>query len=311
MTTLLIFLFSFHSYAFHPDFKVVNDNAPYEFNQLFNSMKYQLKENKEQIKMLALCQNLNQNLSKLDQAQSFALLKSETYKKILGKKFQHGNSYQVSPITLERLQKKLQENQAIYTPFSKWIIQSMLADFDQEKELIGKDPSVLDKKKQQHYYDQKKKLAFLSKWLGKADTLSATSFNELTLKISWEVLDSVNSMSKFFANYSSKTGQGLSQNLFNIPDEAVKQASQAIQNDSPIKREASLSEKSETERIEARQLTEQISPGQDLSGQEIDLSKAIDTINPQGEDHSPIKANQKTHPDLLWTPPKQSNPDLN
>lgn len=218
-------LISLNSYAFHKDFALVNDRAPVEFKLLFESMKYTLKDMQDQIKLVVLCQHINKGLGPLSKEQSMFLLKSESYKSLL--EWRHPPSqFQVGSHTIERLKKSLQANGTIYTPYSKWILESLIADLENFKEqgvldLNNSQKASLKGEKAMQLQKLQKVLKYSRGWVEQADTLSAKDFNQLTENLAWRTLERVKERAAMFRRFSSRAIQDKNEMTFNIPENGM------------------------------------------------------------------------------------------
>ena len=222
---LLLILVSFNAFAFHKDFALVNDRAPVEFKLLFESMKYTLKDMQDQIKLVVLCQHINKGLGPLSKEQSMFLLKSESYKSLL--EWGHPPSqFQVGTHTIERLKKSMQANSSIYTPYSKWILQSLIADLENFKEqgvldLNNSQKAGLKGEKALQLQKLQKVLKYSRGWVEQADTLSAKDFNQLTENLAWRTLERVKERAAMFRRFSSRAIQDKNEMTFNIPENGM------------------------------------------------------------------------------------------
>lgn len=222
---ILTLLATLNSYAFHKDFNLVNERAPVEFKLLFESMKYTLKDAQDQIKFIVLCQHINKGLGPLSKDQSMFLLKSESYKSLL--EWRHPpTQFQVGSHTIERLKKSIDSNKAIYSPYSKWILESLVADLNNFKEqgvldLSNSQKSSLKGEKALQYQKMQKVLKYSRGWIEQADTLSAKDFNQLTEDLAWRTLERVKERAIMFRRFSSKAIQDREEMTFNIPDQGM------------------------------------------------------------------------------------------
>lgn len=290
---LILLSLSFTAQAFNKDFNLVNDRAPLEFRLLFESMKYSLKEVHEQVRLIVLAQHINKGLSPLKKDQSFFLLKSEVYKSLL--EWPHPpTQFQVGSHTLERLKANLNASKAIYTPFSQWVLEALMADLEefQKEGLLDTPPAqknMLNGEKSQRYLKMQRVLKYTRGWLEQADTMSAKDFNRLTEELSWKTLERVKERSSLFRRFSSKAVQDSNENTFNIPEQGMPQtnpgkpAPQAITVDPAMK---GISEKAAEEKEEASSSVENLSvDSAAVPAQE--LSEAIDKIEEPGSAETP------------------------
>jgi hypothetical protein len=221
----LIILVSLNTFALHKDFAHVNDRAPVEFKLLFESMKNTLKDMQDQIKLVVLCQHINKGLGPLSTEQSMFLLKSESYKSLL--EWRHPPSqFQVGTHTIERLKKSMEANSSIYTPYSKWILESLIADLENFKEQGVLDLNISQKsglkgEKALQLQKLQKVLKYSRGWVEQADTLSAKDFNQLTENLAWRTLERVKERAVMFRRFSSRAIQDKNEMTFNIPENGM------------------------------------------------------------------------------------------
>ena len=290
---LILFSFSFSVHSFNKDFNLVNDRAPLEFRLLFESMKYSLKELNEQVRLIVLAQHINKGLGPLKKDQSFFLLKSEVYKSLL--EWPHPpTQFQVGSHTLERIKTNINASKAIYTPFSQWVLEALMADLEefQKEGLLDLPPaqkSMLNGEKSQRYLKMQRVLKYTRGWLEQADTMSAKDFNKLTEELSWKTLERVKERSSLFRRFSSKAVQDSNQNTFNIPEQGMPQMNQgkpappATTVDPAMK---GISEKAAEEKAEASSSVENLEvDSAAVPAQE--LSEAIDKIEEPGTAETP------------------------
>jgi hypothetical protein len=301
---LIFLLFSLSAQAFHKDFTLINDRAPLEFRHLFESMKYSLKDLQEQIKLVVLCQHINKGLAPLAKDQTLFLLKSETYKTVL--EWNHPPSqFQVGSHTIARLQKSLEQNKTIYTPYSQWILRALLSDLETFKEqglmdLSATQRSSLKGDKALKYQRMQRVLKYSRGWLEQADSLSAKDFNYLTQQVAWRTLERVKERAAMFRRFSSQAIQDNQEMTFNIPEHGMphnrtkgdgpkeKSKGPMAQNGSSDSltttvysdEQASLGDTKSQEKMQARQLMENLEadklpPTDDLSGAIDQLSEDI------------------------------------
>lgn len=281
LTLPLLLLWATSAWGFNKDFTIVNDRAPLEFRLMFESMKYSLKEVPEQVRLIVLAQHINTGMGPLKKDQSFFLLKSEIYKSLL--EWPHPQTqFQVGSHTLERIQANMKTSQAIYTPFSIWVLESLIADLRpyQAQGLLDLTPaqrSTLSAEKTQQYLKLQKILKYTRGWLEQADTVSAKDFNLLTEDLSWKTLERVKERSALFRRFSSKAIQDSNENTFNIPEQGMPQMAAPK---SAIKIEeapTTLAEDGQAQKTEAEASVENIQVDSSAIPAEA-LSGAIDAI---------------------------------
>lgn len=284
---LLCLLTSASAWGFNKDFTLINDRAPLEFRLMFESMKYSLKEVPEQVRLIVLAQHINRGLGPLKKDQAFFLLKSEIYKSLL--EWPHPQTqFQVGSHTLERIQANMRTSQAIYTPFSLWVLESLIADLKtfQAQGLLDLTPaqrSTLSAEKTQQYLKLQKVLKYTRGWLEQADTVSAKDFNLLTEDLAWKTLERVKERSALFRRFSSKAIQDTSENTFNIPEQGMPQLNapkSAITIEAPPK---TLAEEGQEQKQVAEETVEKLKVESSAIPAET-LSGAIDAIEPEASE---------------------------
>jgi len=275
--------------AFHKDFTLVNDRAPLEFKLMFESMKYALKEHNEQLRLIVIAQHINKGLGPLKKDQAFFLLKSEIYKTILEWPNPSEN-FQVGSHTLERMKANLAASQAIYTPFSKWILEALIADLEEFKkegllDLSAADRASLTGERGQRYLKLQRVLRYTRPWLAQADTISAKDFNALTQQVAWSSLERVKERAALFRRFSSQAIQETSENTFNIPEQGMPQEA-GPRSRPPVDGDASMSEKAAQEKSAAEETVGNLDVG-DSDVPRGQLSEAIDQLDVESEVTAP------------------------
>jgi hypothetical protein len=227
--SFLFFILVPESFSFHKDYKLVNDRAPLEFKLMFESMKYSLKEMNDQIRLIVLTQHINKGLAPLSKEQCLFLLKSEVYKALL--EWPHSaTQFQVGSHTLERMKKNLEAGKSVYTPYSQWILEALIADLEKFKQdgLLDLSPSQkssLKGDKAAQYQKMQRVLKYTRGWLEQADTLSAKDFNHLSEQLAWRTLERVKEKAALFRRFSSKAIQDKQEDTFNIPEQGMPHSS--------------------------------------------------------------------------------------
>jgi len=256
--SFLIAFVSFQAFAFHKDFTLVNDRAPVEFKLMFESMKYSLKDAQDQIKLIVLSQHINKGLGPLSKEQSMFLLKSETYKSLL--EWRHPPSqFQIGTHTIDRLKKSLEANRSIYTPYSKWIVESLIADLKNFKEqgildLTNSQKSTLKGEKALQYQKMQRVFKYSRGWVEQADTLSAKDFNQLTEELAWRTFERVKERAAMFRRFSSRAIQDKEEMTFNIPENGMPHnRGQTQMTETKIESGSGTSSQGEPEGVEGNQ----------------------------------------------------------
>ncbi len=279
---LLTFFFtcSLSAHAFDKDFKTVNDRVPLEFNYLFDSLKLMIKTPSEKIRMVGLCQDLDQNLGFLPKEQIYLLMKSEVIKNVLEYKFKNVRQFDISILLIERLDKELLSRQKYLTPFSLWIWRSVIAELRsrQNQGLITEKSftvSGFDGEKRIQAERFRRYLDYLLPWIDKMDSLDATQFNVLTKEVSWNILRRMNDRSLLFKRYSSTAVGDSKIMIFNIPERLTNLHPEDIKRMQMDETPLSLKEQGEKEKTEATSAVESITPT-DMSTISDDISKELD-----------------------------------
>ncbi|MBY0516730.1 MAG: hypothetical protein K2P81_07475 [Bacteriovoracaceae bacterium] len=288
------------SFAFNKDFNLVNDRAPLEFKLMFESMKYTLKDASEQIRLIVLAQHINKGLGPLAKDQSFFLLKSEVYKTLL--EWPHPPSqFQVGSHTLERMKSNLVTNKAIYTPYSKWVLEALVADLENfQKEgildMTSNQRANLNSEKTLQYSKMQRVLKHTRGWLEQADTLSAKDFNGLTEQLAWRTLERVKEKAALFRRFSSKAIQDTQVNTFNIPENGMPQLPKA--GPAPVKVETSekgLADKAAEEKVDAQEAVDKMNVNSAAIPAD-ELSSAIDQIEEDSQPGGTAQGQKPTKP---------------
>lgn len=222
---LVLILFSIEALAFNKDFTLVNDRAPLEFRVLFETMKANLKEPADQVRLVAYCERINNGLAPLKRDQAFFLFKSEIYKTLLEWRFPNSH-FQPNPHSLKRIRDNLENGRSVYTPFAQWVLESLTADYVPfEKSgvfnLSAGQQAALTGVKMQDLLKLKRVMRFTRGWLEAADNLSIADFNALTQELAWRVLERVNEKAQLFSRFSAHSLQNIKVETFNIPQTAM------------------------------------------------------------------------------------------
>lgn len=210
------------AFGFSKDFTLINDRSPLEFKILFDTMKNTLKEPEDEARLVAYCQRINKGLGPLKKDQAFFLLKSEIYKTLLEWKFPP-STFQLSELTLGRLKANLQGSSAIYTPFSQWFIEALIADLEiyQRQGLLSMNATArgrLTGEARASAVKFERVLKYTKGWVEQADSLSAQDFNALTRSASWHILRRIREKAQLFQGLSSQAVEATEEMTFNIPE---------------------------------------------------------------------------------------------
>jgi hypothetical protein len=273
-------LTSISALGFNKDFTTVNDRVPYEFKLMFESLKSDSKTKADQFKLVALAQDLNTNLAPLQKNTIFFLMKSEIIKNVLEYKIPKSRPFTPSQANVQRLFAKWEQNQKSYSSFSRWIIQSILAEMKQAEAdgfiLAGQDlrPQLFTGDKQAKTVRFLRFMKYASAWCDQIDSRSAGEFNQLASTVSWVTLDRLNQRALLLKRYASTSQSDTTTVTFNIPGELANYSPSEIKNleEPPV---PTLKEASEATRQEAEEQTQKLAP-EDLSPLSEDIQKKID-----------------------------------
>lgn len=277
---LPLLLTSLTAFAFNKDFTTVNDRVPYEFRLMFESLKGDAKSSADQFKLVAQAQDLNKNLGPLQKNTIFFLMKSEIIKNVLEYKIPKSRPFSPNAAAVQRVYSKWEQNQKSYNSFSRWIIQSILAELKVAEAdgliLSGQElrPQLFTGEKQVKAIRFLRFMKYAGAWCDKIETLSAPEFNKLAAAVSWVTLDRLNQRALLLKRYASTSQSDTTTVTFNIPGELLNISPSEIKNlqDTPV---PTLKEASEATRQEAKEQTEKLAPD-DLSPISEDIQKKID-----------------------------------
>lgn len=281
---LFVLLSAQSSFAFNKDFTTVNDRVPYEFKLMFDSLKNEVKGGDEKFRMVAIAQDLNTNLGPLQKNTIFFLMKSEIIKNVLEYKIPKARPFPPNHTNIQRIMAKWERYQKVYNPFSRWIIQSLMAEIKTADIdgliLAGQElrPGLFNGEKQAKAVRFLRFMKYASAWFDQIDGLSPKEFNELTKSVSWTTMDRLNQRSLLLKRYASASQSSITTMTFNIPSNLTNLSPSEIKKlqEGPV---PSLKEASEATRQEAKQQTEKMAP-EDLSPLSDDIQKGVNQLIP-------------------------------
>ena len=290
MKSKLLFslLISSSALAFDNDFKAINERVPLEFNQLFESMKSQIKAPSEKVRLVGLTQELNTNLGFLPKEHIFLLMKSEVIKNVLEYKFSKVRQFEVTVALIERLERSFTKKEKELNSFSQYIWRSIIAELKLRRDMgliTDKtfNPTNFQGAKQADAFRFRRYLNYILPWIDRMDALSPSDFNELTKEVSWVVLERLNNRSLLFKRYSSTAAGDTQIALFNIParltdlhPEDIKKM-QNDQEDQPIRQTETLQDLSAQEKEKAEGEVKKATP-EDMSPVSEDVNKALEKV---------------------------------
>lgn len=274
------------AFAFDKDLKIESDRVPTEFVLLFESMKIEIKTDKEKIQFVGLIQELGENLGSLEKDQSFLLLKSEVIKNLLQHRFNKVREFDMTTLLIERLDNSYNQKQKYLSPFAQWIWRSIIAElkYRQKMGLITAksfNPKSFEGAKLTEATRFQRYLNYILPWIDRMDSLNASQFNELTKSVSWVILKRINERSILFKRFASTLSTDTTVKLFNIPQRLLEihpEDFKRIQNEA--NEEPTLKEQSEKAKDAAQETVDKITPN-DMSTVSDDIIKTIDqTITP-------------------------------
>lgn len=266
--------------AFNKDFTLISDKTPYEFNIMFNSMRGQLKELNDQIKLIGYSEDLNRNLGFLNKEHIFLLMKSEVSRSVLEYRFEKSRQFDITSHLIEKLEKKFAEQERYLTGFSRWIWRSIIAELKHREKLglitqSSFNPNLFTGEKKTQALRFQKYLHYLMPWVDQMDNLDHQRFNELSLKVSWEVLRKLNDRSLLFKNMSYAQSAEATV-LFNIPAKLQNLTPDKVKELQIQEEHKTLEEQSRQEKAEATEQINQIEAS-DLSPLSDEIYKKIET----------------------------------
>ena len=273
---MIFWLFISMAFSFEKDFTIVNQRAPLEFVHLFESLKFSVKDNTDKVRLVSQAEKINELLKLMTREEVLSLIKTEMTKGILEYHISNISAPPITSMNLERIKNHLNSNDTIYTPFSKWIIRSIIADL----EPYNKE-GILNKYAQSpggtsseglKILKLKRISRYLAPWVNAADSLAPQDFNNLTMKLSWHLIDLILDKTEViqFSDFSKRTKAEMT---FNIPEMKYLYLSKDKKSNSP-QIPKTLNQQRDEEKEKAIEKTEKltIDPYQNTS----DLSNAID-----------------------------------
>lgn len=276
---LIFTLLSSKAFAFNKDFTVISDKTPYEFNIMFNSLRGQLKNVDDQMKLVGYSEDLNRNLGFLEKEHIFLLVKSEVIKSVLEYRFEKSSQFDITTALIEKLEKRFNDQERYLSEFSRWIWRSLIAELKHRQKLglitqNSFNPELFSGEKKAQAVRFQRYLHYLVPWIDQMENLDHQRFNELSVKVSWEILRKLNDRSILFKNMSYAQGSEATQ-IFNIPAKLQNLTPEKVKELKFLEENKSLRERSQRERSEATDQINQIEPN-DLSPLSDEISKKIE-----------------------------------
>lgn len=281
---LLFLLLATNAFAFDKDFTTANDRIPFEFKVMFDSMKIQIKNQADKIKLVGACKELDENLGTLEKEHIFFLMKSEVIKNLLEYKHKKVRSFDVTTFLLQRLNESYEQKKPLLTPFSQWIWRSIIAELELRKAsgLITTNSfnaANFKGTKEPEARRFQKYLTYLLPWIDKMDSLEATDFNKLTQEVSWVILSRLSRRSLLFKRFATTATTDTKVTLFNIPQKLLEVHPEDIKRAQSDAVPLTLKEESEKQKTEAVKDVQSATP-EDLSPLSEDISKELDKKAP-------------------------------
>ena len=277
---LILTTLSYSALGFNKDFTTVNDRVPYEFKLMFEAQKQESKSTDDQFRLVAISQDLNTNLGPLQKNTIFFLMKSEIIKNVLEYKIPKSRIFIPNRTNVQRVMTRWEQFQKSYNPFSRWIIQSLLAELKQADLdgliLQGQDlrPQLFTGEKQTKTIRFLRFMKYASSWLDQIDSLNPREFNQLSKNVAWTTMDRLNQRALLLKRYASTSQSDVTTVTFNIPESLSNLSPSEIKTlqEGPT---PTLKEASEATRQEAKDQTQKMAP-EDLSPLSEDIQKGID-----------------------------------
>lgn len=291
--------------------KINETSLPLEFVLLAESINELKLSQEEKDKIADKIKGVNSNLKFLKKEQIFFILKSELYKSILEKEFH--SDFKIMKFTnmdISNIEKAYQVNKKDYSPFARWLVESVISDFSELKNYPGFNNVKLDVPEKDATLNLvRKKLSLLSPWLGAISALKASEFNLRLKKMIVEILSDVELSTGVYKSYlTNKEMDSTDFITINTITNKKLPLKQKEEDEEPVKPksedEFSVAEEAQLEGEKAQKLTESI-PGpkeEEVSKEEGDESKTSKTWKPTEEkskDGKPLPP-----PAPTWTPDK-------
>lgn len=277
---LLILFFSIPALAFDKDFTTINDRVPHEFTLLFDSMKLEIKTPSEKLRMIGLCKDINDNLGFLSKEHIFMLMKTEVIKTTLEYRFPKVRQFDMNTHLIARLEDDYTGKKKYLNSFSRWIWQSVIAELNYRKKIrliteTSFNPMIFDGTKRLDAMRFNRYLHYLFPWIDKMDSLDASKFNQLSMEVSWKILERINERSLIFKRYASTAAATTQTVIINIPQKLLELHPEDIKKMQSDTLPLSLAEQSKAEKAEAKEEMEKVTP-LDMSSVSDDVAKELE-----------------------------------
>ena len=269
--------------AFNPDFKTISGRTPHEFDLLFETLKSESKMPSNQLIMIGLCKDINEGMKTLAPEHIYILMKTEVTKGTLQHSFKKARQFDFNDMLVERVQKAVVSKQEKYSRFANWIAQSILAELKlrQSNGIISAksfNPNLYNGEKKNEAIRFQRYLKYLNPWIERILNDGPEDFNKLSRIVSLEILGNINSRAQLFKKFSPSNASATATNVINIPQKLLDLSPEQIkdmQNDRPAP-EATLSEQSKKEKLEAAKEIEKVTP-LDMSPISEDVARELES----------------------------------
>lgn len=260
----------------HPldNYTILSEAVPTEFKLMINHLKQSELDFESLQRISAASSLINEELSTTPSTNIMFLFKSEIYKGILNNQYMKKTSLlQASTSILQSTKHKLQKHSIAYSAFAKWLIESIIKDFNPylAKNFINQYQNVKRSNSANMLKARRlqKTMKYLAPWLNAIDKNTPEDFNKLLTKIIIDTIERISKKTYYFKTFSSKLEPESSENIFIVPK--IKEL-ESINTSEPIVGKT-LKEESKQRKKEAEDAIKSINTD-DLSG----ASSEIDNI---------------------------------
>lgn len=229
----------------HPlsGYKVLSDLIPIEFTFMVDHLKQTKLSDEDLERIISASELINSELAKTPGPNIMFLFKSEIYKGILNNQYMQQNSLlQASTSILESTRHKLKKNNIVYTQFSKWVIESILRDFDPflKKNFINQYQNIKRSNSKEMLLAKRlqKRMKYLAPWLNAIDNMSPEDFNSLCTNIIIDTIERISKKTYYFKTFSGKLESDSEKELLAIPEIKIKRQKEKSPKEKSLKEEA-------------------------------------------------------------------------
>jgi hypothetical protein len=303
---------SFNLWASQALLKINESSLPLEFVLLAESLNELKLTQEEKDKISDKIKSVNSNLKFLKKEQIFFILKSELYKSILEREFH--NDFRIMKFTnldISNIEKAYLANKKEYSPFARWLVESVISDFGELKNYPGFNSVKLDVPEKDVTLNLvRKKLSLLSPWLGAISALKASEFNFRLKKMFFEILSDVEISTGVYKNYL--TNKELDSTDFitvnTITNKKLPLKVKNNEDETPPQKESedelSLSEVGQIEGKKAQELTESIAEPKLEENSQNDAKEDSSSKNWKPTEEKTKDGKSLPPPAPTWTPDK-------